>query len=191
MKYLLIFFLNICTFQLAAQNIYISRVFASEPQNKTAKQLPALLLKAYANGDIKAYYPEDLNRKVTYAQFLQHFGEGEKAATAVESSPAWFCDEEKIFPSKQTTTCFSVSYQLGKSRSRTGKIAHRFVRLLFDSACGQANILRMGPVFKFPEIAKLDRQKYAIANPRNQAVKYSPADILLLGLYADRTMLGK
>lgn len=176
------------SFACFAQPVSMSSVFASEPQNKMAKNIPNLLMQAFVNGDIDAYYPNDVNKKIPIEQFLYHFGDTDRAIDVMTKGPSWFCSPEKISVSENLKTCFSVKFEVGNQQSQ-GKLKPAFVRLFFDASCNPSGINLLGPIFRFSDIQKLRGSGYQLTNLQNQAIKYSIADVLLLRLYSGRALL--
>jgi hypothetical protein len=168
-----------------AQSVSISTVFSQEPQNKMARHIPGLLMKAFSEGEINAYYPNDLNRKIPLAQFYYHFGERDLAVDALTQSPTWYCNSKTPQPNRLLQDCFSIKFDIANQLTN-GKKKPVFIRLTYDATCSPSGISIMGPVFRFSEIAKLNRKTYPIINPQNQAVSYSIADVLQLQLYSSR-----
>ncbi len=171
-----------------AQRVRLSRVFASEPQNSMAKEIPNRLLKAFASGDIDAYYPNNTRVPIPLAQFYQHFGERDKALATLTSGPDWYCGSTPPPVSDRLEECFSVKFEIGTVMTN-GKPQPRFVRLVHYATCDPRAFDVMGPVFKLEDMMKLTGTDYRVTNPRNAAVTYSVSDILLLHLYADRVPL--
>ena len=187
-RVLLIAWLASASLTLMAQRAKISRVFASEPQNQMAAQIPDMLLDAYANGDIAAYYPNSLRRPVPLAQFYKHFGERGKAVAVLTAGPDWFCGSTSEGMGDVFGDCFSTKFEIGTA-TKNGKPEPVFVRLIFSATCDPRGIDIQGPVFMLSDMMKLTGSNYRIANPQNQAMSYSVSDILLLRLYADRVPL--
>lgn len=170
----------------------VSIVFGSEPQNKLASQLPALLLEAYRLGDISAYYPMRPDIRIPYGQFLQHFGEPGKAQAVLANPPSWFCGDRSFpKPGLEQVECLSMRFELIEQLERN-KISQlnewkqQYIRLIYDDSCDPRGISTAGPIFKISEMAKLTQPKYQLANPKNQAVKYTAYDILKLRIFAAR-----
>jgi hypothetical protein len=172
---------------LAQGPVEISTVFSSEKQNLMASEIPGLLLEAYRNGDIAAYYPQNMNVRIPYVQFLQHYGESEKAAQILSAPPAWFCDGTrypKLEPGKQQ--CFKERFEIGEQVVRNDvtmmpEKKQAFIRLIFSAECHDIGAT-LGPVFKIDEMERLG-SAYRITNPQNSAVKYRLYELIKLRLY--------
>lgn len=180
-----------------SQRYDISTVFSSEPQNKMASEIPGLLLEAFRNGDLAAYYPQNINSKVYYAQFLNHFGEKEKAQEVLRKNPVWFCKERELPRiSREAMSCLNKRFDIAEvvefnRFTGVNEKKHAFIRIIHDSECDPRGIQTMGPVFKMEDILKLRSSRYMITNPQNSAVKYSIADLILLRLYASRKPMSR
>ena len=176
---------------LHAQNdIITSRVQLSEKQNKPAAAIPDILLKAYSKGDINAYYPKDMERVVSYPQFLNHFGMEARAYNAISNDkPAWFCkaqNEVKVDP--YALKCMSYEFEIGE-RSIRNHITYQqeikmvYVKVIYSSTCTSSGLEKEGPVFRMKDIRKLKDKEYKIVNAENSAMNYKVADYLDLRLF--------
>lgn len=178
----------------AQRQIKTSTVLSSEPQNKMASQIPEILLEAYRNGHIRAYYPERENVAIPYTQFLAHFGEADKAQKMLGKAPAWFCVEEAPKPGAEVIGCLSEKFQIIEKLVRNpvtqmNELKQQYIRLVYSEECHPAAISTYGPVFKVDDLKKLVQKPYRITNPENEAVSYAVNDILLLRLFKGRVPL--
>lgn len=195
-KHLLIIILSLMA-GIADAQVKVSTVFGSEAQNAMAAKIPGLLLEAYRNGHIKAYYPAQPNQVIPYAQFLQHFGEGTKAQQVIATGPDWFCgDQEMPKASKEVLDCLSQQFEIGERLvenrvTRMNELKQEFIRLIFPSECHPAAIDTYGPVFKINDLRKIIGKAYRIPNPENDAISYSIEDVMRLRLFKARTRIGR
>lgn len=187
MKSILITILTLTAYTVTAQRgLYESAVFSSEPQNRMISRVPKLLLEAYRNGDVPAYYPKAIKTPVPYHQFLAHFVGGAQAVNALQAGPDWFCDRRLPALDQGQLSCFSDKFLLFKINTTEKAKEHVYVQLIQTGDCAQAGYDRPGPIFRVTDIARLTSKVYPLVNPQNGAVTYSINDALLLHLYADR-----
>lgn len=176
-----------CSF--AQGNLKLTRVFSSEKQNEMASKIPSLLLEAYRNGDIAAYYPEKMNLRIPYAQFLQHYGERSKAQRAIADNPDWYCEETEM-PKLDNwrLDCLSRQFELGERLGQNrvtmqNEFIQEFIRLVHSSECDPRGFDTYGPVFLLSDIEKLKQKQYKLVNPQNSAVTYNIIDAMRLRLF--------
>lgn len=179
--------------QLLGQQYIISRVNLKEKQNQMAASIPKILLDAYSNGDIQAYYPKNMDIPVSYAQFLNHFGMTDKAyRELVSESPVWFCRDKKPVPADGfVIKCMQYNMEIGEKQYRNNityaqEKKLNYVKIIYASECAIDGVETEGPVFKIGDISKLTDRSYGIINPQNPAVVYSVSDLLKLKLYSVR-----
>ena len=194
MRSLLFLFVVLFSVSLKAQSQIIrSKVYLAEKQNKPAEVIPELLIKAYANGDINAYYPMDISRQVNYPQFLNHFGMTSKAYQAIGyDKPTWFCvNDLPVKVNSDVLKCMKYKFEIGE-RSVRNNITYQdeiklvYVKLLYSEECSVQGLEKEGPVFRFGDIKKLKSSQYKMINPENYSMSYTMADYLLLRLFKAR-----
>ncbi|MEO1054750.1 MAG: hypothetical protein AAFX87_29225 [Bacteroidota bacterium] len=163
-----------------------------ERQNRAAAKIPGILLKAYAKGDIKAYYPRDTKREAPFRQFLNHFGMASKAYASLSSDqPFWFCRERSFIEvDPDVTDCMSYRFELVEQSYKDPityeqKTRMLYIRLIYSSECSLSGIDKEGPIFKIGDIKKLKKSsEYAVPNYQNAAVTYTVSDFLTLRLFS-------
>ena len=167
-----------------------SRVNLLEKQNKPASKIPEILLKAYSNGEIKAYYPQALKKQVPYAQFLNHFGMAAKANRQIANGqPSWFCKKAKpLAVDDDVLSCMQYSFEIGEESYRNNvsyqqSIRMVYVKLIYSNQCTADGLEKEGPVFKIKDIRKLIEREHKIINAQNSAVSYTIGDYLALRLF--------
>lgn len=182
-----------CLLALGAlgQNGFIkSRVYLEEKQNKPAAAIPKILLDAYSKGDITAYYPKNLEKMVSYAQFLNHFGMESKAYQVMANDyPDWFCGKRpvvKIDPS--VMDCMQYSFEIGERSIRNNityqqEIKLAYIKVIYSGECSASGLEKEGPVFRLGDIRKLKSTEYKIVNAQNSSVSYKVAEYLDLRLF--------
>jgi len=189
-KLIIVFALCVCTSALGqTQRIKKSRVNLLEKQNKPAASIPSILLKAYSQGEIKAYYPKSLKQEVSLTQFLNHFGMKSKAEKVLTTrQPFWFCvDAPSIEIDSRVMDCMKYSFEIGEEIFRNNITYQQdkrliYVKVIYSKKCSADGIEKEGPVFKMGDIKKLYEKEHKIINPQNSAVSYTIADYLSLKL---------
>jgi hypothetical protein len=190
MKQLIVLISLLFSLNLAfSQTLKLSRIFASEPQNMMASRIPPLLLEAYRQGDIVAYYPENLKVRIPYAQFLKHYGESAKAQKVIGQNPSWFC-EQNTSPKlgNWRLDCLSKQFELGERFGQNkvtmeNEFKQEFIRLVHSNECDPRGFETYGPVFLVSDIEKLKGKQYRLVNQKNNAVTYSIIDVMRLRLF--------
>ena len=176
------------------------RISILEKQNKVAKDIPKMLLQAWCNGDIEAYYPKDMKVKMTYAQFLEHFGMEEKAYHLIDHNyPAWYCGNEslKCIPIDDLTlSCLQYEIELGEENFFNQQKSIRekridYVKLIYSSRCTFQGIEVEGPVFMMKDIKKLNKEQYKVRNMQNDAASFPIWSYLTLGSFNTTTIYKK
>jgi hypothetical protein len=171
----------------------LSLIFSSEPQNAMASDIPKLLLEAYRQGDIRAYYPRSPNVPIPYAQFIQRYTGSAKAQEILKGNPSWFCEESELPRlSKATLSCLSEKFELGEKLevnrvSMQNELKQYFIRLIHSEACDPRGFETYGPFFKMRDIETLTQKPYRMINPQNQAITYSIIDVMRLRLFSAST----
>lgn len=171
----------------------LSIVFASEPQNAMASDIPKLLLEAYRQGDIRAYYPSYPNVPIPYAQFVQRYAGSAKAQETLKGNPSWFCEESELPRlSRSTLACLSEKFELGEKLevnrvSMQNEMKQYFIRLIHSETCDPRGFETYGPFFKMRDIENLTQKPYRMINQQNNAVTYSIIDVMRLRLFKART----
>jgi hypothetical protein len=169
----------------------VQRMYYSEKINQPVRVLPNLLLKAFCEGEIQAYFPNATNTAMTFNDFLAHFGMGQSTATSREpnvTSNGVSCQEAlcvKLDP--VFLKCFSyytdiIEIEKFDRQTSTYKNVPQFVRLVLSPECTYNGLEYMGPVFKYSDIQKLPT-KYKIKNPENQAMEYTIPQFMALRLF--------
>jgi len=174
------------------------RISLIEKQNLYAKDLPYKLLKAFCNGDIKAYYPANLNVELNYPQFLSHFGMEKRAYAMIdEDLPDWYCDKTSkcIALDHYTLNCMQFEIEIGEENffnRNTSKQEKRidYVKIIYSYNCNVRGVEIEGPVFRMSDIKKLNSENYKINNSSNQAASLSLWSYLTLGNFK-RTIIYK
>ena len=171
-------------------SVVISRINLEEPQNIAAKSIPSILLNAFQEGKINAYYPKNINIQVPYPQFLRQFySEGAAYHALKQQVPDWFCAKPD-FPNIDpfTSDCFSNQLIVGEESTWNRVLnkqerKHSFVKLIYDASCTAKGLEMEGPVFRMKDLEKLQEKKYHVPNPKNSARTLPIAAYLRLRLY--------
>ena len=187
---LLIVLLSITVNVAFSQRYIVSTVNLKEKQNKMAAAIPGILLDAYSKGDIKAYYPKNINISVPYVQFLHHFGMPEKAQLELMNyKPFAFCFKRKVIPTDGfIINCMEYSIEIVEKLERN-HITYEtekkldFIKFIYSGKCAADGLEMEGPIFKISDMQKLRDRSYAIQNPQNSASHFSVYELLQLRLY--------
>lgn len=162
------------------------RIPLKEKINLPLRHLPVELIRAYCEGNIKAYFPMDTSKECSYHEFVAHFGVG-------ACQPASYGDDPYSTPCPQSF-CASgdiyaldnfLSYvdliqvsgfdkNLSSQSTRVSLVKLKYV--FFDENRKEERTME-GPVFKYKEIAELGKD-YLIPNQNNDAAKFMIKQVL-------------
>ena len=162
----------------------VLRIDCREKNNLLIRSLPTELLKAFQNGEIKAYYPLDHNVEMPYSAFIKHYGlELPHYDEAVSSDIK--CPQLTYQLDPYLLGCLTKYFEIeevqsfDKNRSVT-QHHPKYIKLLMSYECSYTGLEYYGPVFKYDDIKKL---KTKVINPKNNAVTYSLQNLLELRLF--------
>ena len=180
----------LCSMAIFCQGVgQLSIVFSSEPQNAMASSIPKLLLEAFREGDIAAYYPQSPGVSMPYTQFLQHYGESAKAQQSLTGNPTWFCVESELPRlDRAILDCLSRKFELGEKLvvnrvTMQNEMQQEFIRLVHSETCDPRGFETYGPLFRVRDIEKLTQKQYRMINPQNLAVTYNIIDVMRIRLF--------
>lgn len=160
-------------------NIELMRINLKEKLNLPARWLPKLLIQAFCEGKIKAYYPYNVNKECSYYEFVSHFAAGktQPQPSADEfsniSCPASFCmagDDELMKMFQDHIEIFQVK-RFDKNLS-TEVYDIKYIRIKFIKEKYGQVFDYQGPVFYYEDVAALG-EEYKLPNPKNDAAKLS------------------
>jgi|ERR1700741_1320464 len=158
-------------------NIELFRINLKEKINLPARYLPKLLLQAYCEGKIKAYYPFNVNKECSYYEFASHFaaGRAQPIPGADEfsniSCPGNFCmwnDDDMLKKFQDHVELFQVK-RFDKNLS-TEVYDIKYIRIKFIKEKYDQVFDFQGPVFYYEDVIALG-EEYKIPNPKNDAAK--------------------
>lgn len=162
------------------RNGEIVKIPLMEKFNLPARKLPEILLKAYCEGTIKAYYPNNVDSACSYHNFMKQFGYGktQPKPSADEFTniqcPTSFCeggDEAVLDQFKHT---YEIIQQKRFDKAMSKEVYDiNYVRLIFVREKGDMIWDVMGPVFKYEDVIALDRDDQKMTNPKNQSAPIS------------------
>lgn len=161
------------------------RVDNAEKQNVLMKGLAEKLLKAFQNGKIKAYYPMDVEKEMSYNAFLAHFG-APQAEISSDVTTTLTCPQNTNLQIDawllSCLTRYVEIYETQGFNKKNSVYSHdiHYLRMIFSADCSYKGIDTYGPIFKWKDIIHVHDKVY---NPYNYAIKYSPKDILKLRLF--------
>lgn len=155
-----------------------ARIFLDEKANKPLKILPDLLLRAFCDGRLKAYYPNRTNVQMSYYDFLWYFGIHEPVANANELLPCPSANCLQLDP--VFTDAFSVAFdfsEMQKLNTNTSQYTYdiQYIRLVFLSEVN-GNQEYLGPVFRYEDIVRVFPTAIFF-NRQNDAAKFTLAHI--------------
>ena len=192
MKKIIAIFFLIISLGFIQKNPYMTqtemwlRIDNAEKQNVFTKGLAEKLLKAFQDGKIKAYYPMNVEKEMSYTAFLAHYGLPQ-AEIATDITTTLTCPQNSNLQVDAwmlgCLTRYLEIYETQGFNKKTSVNTHdiHYVRIIFASQCSYKGIDTYGPVFKSKDIAHLHETIY---NPHNYAVKYAPKDVLKLRLFS-------
>lgn len=170
-----------------SEGIVFSRVITDLPINVTVNELPNVLLQAYADGNIRGYFPLD-DSKVTYAQFLYHFGYPEQAVNTFANA----CNVTAV--PDQLLSCLSLEFDVHEEvhfdpGSSNYKRDIKYIQLVYSGRCvdNVRGVDLRAVRFKMSDIEKLSSQ-YQLQTSGNDQQAYAVADALKLKLYSGEVL---
>ena len=171
-------------------NFEVLSISLKEKFNIPLRKLPLELIRAYCEGNIKAYYPLDTTKECSYHEFIAHFQTGvcqpENNSGATEfasvSCPESFCSNNDESMLENFLVKFELlQYKYFDREKSTEKYDVKYIRLKFNNKLRGNNYLLEGPVFKYRDIVKLSDsfpEKYKISNAKNTAENFSIRKII-------------
>lgn len=158
----------------------IMKIPLIEKFNLPARKLPEILLKAYCEGTIKAYYPNNVDSTCSYHNFMKQFayGKTQPKPSADEFSnitcPMSFCD----YPDNPALEQFKHSFEIVQQKRFDKAMSKEvydisYVRLIFVREKGDLIWDVQGPVFKYEDVIALNRDDQKLQNAKNQAAPIS------------------
>ncbi len=169
-----------CFGQTLNNNVYkqaeVMKVPLLEKFNLSARKLPQLLIKAYCEGLIQAYYPLDIDSTCSYHNFMHQFGFGKtQPIPAIDEltliqCPESFCND----PDNPILDQFKHSFELIQSKrfdANTSMEVYdiKYLRLIYVKETGDQMFDLLGPVFKYEDVIALTRDDFKLPNPNNAA----------------------
>lgn len=183
-----ILLINLCFSQILYQKNIRSRIDFKEKMNTPAKIIPTLLLKAFCNGEIQAYYPNAETVSVNCSDFLAQFGMVEPIVLSTSGGDQIPCISQIYLQlDPNLLRCFSYYMDVDESwemDSKTSRLTKRikYVRLIYSAWCSSMNFDYNGPVFKYSDIDKLN-ENYRVPNPQNLAINLKIGDFFKIRPY--------
>ena len=160
------------------KNFQITRMPLIEKFNLSARELPRLLIRAYCEGKIAAYYPYAPETACSYHEFASHFAVTKTQPVVAGDKfedvpcPSSFCinkEEESLAP-----FCFYYDVIEDKNfntQTSTEKHHIKYIRLIYKLERHGEEILYIGPVFNYDDVLALDASEYSLFNPKNDAAR--------------------
>ena len=158
----------------------IMKIPLMEKFNLPARKLPEILLKAYCEGLIKAYYPMNVDSVCSYHNFMKQFayGKTQPKPSADEFSniqcPASFCEGGDEAVLEQFRHSFEIIQQKRFDKAMSKEVYDiTYVRLVFVREKADMIWDVLGPVFKYEDVIALTRDDQKLLNAKNQAAPIS------------------
>ncbi|HEY1038747.1 MAG TPA: hypothetical protein VGF30_05040 [Bacteroidia bacterium] len=181
---LAIVFSSLVNAQVNSGNTYkqgeIMKIPLMEKFNLPARKIPEILLKAYCEGLIQAYYPMNVDSACSYHDFMKQFayGKTQPKPSADEFSniqcPSGFCDNPNDPVLEQFKHYFEIIQQKRFDKAMSKEVYDiTYVRLVFVREKGDLIWDVPGPVFKYEDVAALTREDQKLTNVKNQAAPIS------------------
>ena len=174
----------------AISNTEVFIIPLKEKMNLPLRKLPIELIKAYCEGNIKAYYPLDTAKECSYHEFVGHFHSGacqpQGTASANEFQqtpcPESFCNrnDESILENFLFRIELIETKRFDKNKS-VEIYDIKYVRLKYLYYQHAMEIAVDGPIFKYADIVRLSQKfpdRYNISNLKNNAENFSIRKIL-------------
>jgi len=179
---------NLCFSQILYQKNIRSRIDFNEKVNVPAKIIPSLLLKAFCNGEIQAYYPKAETESMKCSDFLTQFGMVEPIDLSTSEGNQIPCISQNYLQlDPNLIRCFSFYMDVDEIWEMNGKTSRltkriKYVRLIYSAWCSIKGFDSNGPVFKYSDIDKLSNN-YKVSNPQNLALNLKIGDFFKIRPY--------
>lgn len=166
--------------------------FASDKRNSSASQMPRQLLKAYCEGNLKAYFPYNFDKECSYHEFMEHFYFGttfqSKTLANKETVERTICPETFCNFTNDEIEPFSYQIDLIQEhrfdRNMSRQIVEvKYVLIKYIKMVNNQRRIYLGPIFKMEDIMKLPTQ-YEVLNPMNTAENFSIKQLLTLRYFS-------
>lgn len=147
-----------------------------EKFNLPARKLPELLIKAYCEGLIQGYYPQQVDTPCSYHNFMRQFafGKTQPIPSADEFTdiqcPQSFCND----PNNPALDQFKHSFEIIQNKRFDKNLSAevydiKYIRLIYVVEKGNELFDLLGPVFKYEDVIALTREDFRLVNPKNAA----------------------
>jgi hypothetical protein len=161
------------------KNTQITRVPLAEKFNLPARNFPKLLIKAFCEGKIGAFYPLKPELACGYHEFAAHFAMNNVQPTpkpeeceTVSCPPAFcLCADESALP-------FTLYYDIIEEKEESNVTSStgykmKFIRLIYVLKKHDLEVFMFGPLFTYEEVIALAGTEYSLMNPKNDAANVS------------------
>jgi len=156
------------------------RVPLLEKFNLPAQKLPILLMRAYCEGLIQGYYPQQVDSPCSYYKFVKQFGFGnvQPSTTADQSSglscPVEFCGDEINGPIENFMHYFEIIEQKRFDKNKSSEVHEiRYIRLIYTMEKEGLMVDLLGPVFKYEDVIALNREDFKLLNTQNNSANFT------------------
>jgi len=166
--------------RLMEKEFQVTRIPLKEKFNLAARDLPSLLIQAFCEGKITAYYPQKPSLECGYHEFAAHF-EVLKTQPVAKGDvfeevycPNAFCSTKNEASVEPFRLYFDVIEDKEFSNQKSSeKFNIRYIRLIYAFDKHGMEVIKTGPLFVYEDVSKLNAQDYSLLNPKNDAARIS------------------
>ncbi|MFN5183295.1 MAG: hypothetical protein ACK5D5_09775 [Bacteroidota bacterium] len=171
-------------------NTQIFNIPLKEKFNLPLRNIPIELIRAFCEGNIKAYYPKDSTKECSYHEFVAHFNAGacqpDKKNQGNEFGnipcPNNFCNnnDENVLEN----FLFNIELIEEKKFNREKSVENynvKYIKLKYNYDLMGNNYNLEGPLFRYNDVVELTKKysdRYLVQNPKNSAENFSMRKII-------------
>lgn len=162
----------------------ISKVNLSEKQNEFLKDLPKLLIQAYAQNLLTGYAPSDISYSVSFYEFMKNLGmplPSNFNESIINCNQNVLVDNSIFMVVNKNFNIHEESYFDLKTSRQVNKITH--ITLVIPSEFDPKGIEIPLITFSVDEMKKLNINDFYIKSHKNDAIKHSIYNVFIQRLF--------
>lgn len=166
------------------------RIVFTQKKNAQYKKMPSILIKAFCEGRLPGYFPNEPETQATFSSFAYNFDFNlEMDKIENEQGTLTPCIENQCASiDPWTMRCFSIYLDVyeeeyfDRRKSRPERDV-KLLRLVYSYTCSDTGLEYYGPVFRYSDLEKLsERFRVPVQNKKGERT-FSMQQILLQKLY--------
>lgn len=144
-------------------NKFWRRIVLTEKKNTAFKEMPRLLLQAFCEGRLRAYYPNEPETEAPFSSFAYHFDFNTVMTQGGEQGDVTTPCIESQCADPFTQHCFSFYLDvyeeeyIDRNISRVRRKA-KMVRLVYSHTCSDNGLEYYGPLFRIEDLPALSKR---------------------------------